>query len=342
MLNNKFRTNVLYSIIAVSTVFAQACSTANLESQLQQSKQYLSTQNYTESIKELAAKAKAVVDQGMSEFNENTLPHQAKDLRKQIVRLRDILDIFPHNFAHELELWDDVRDGLDDGYTVVGDYKDLFDTDADAVRDLEDGKLPEYKNEKKLKDRRKKVLNWKETYFAEGGLSEKIRELFQDIRELDNTNITNSKKYSSFFWGGVPVQPLNSASPAQNARRLIDAQASLATQEHPQVLQIKDPSTHENELLFHDHRKRLRTIAKVCNVANSIVAEACNSSAVKEIENLVVDLGEIEDLIITGRHLEEDGEKKKAEKSYEDAQKKFKKLKKKFEDRDMLAALKIL
>jgi hypothetical protein len=342
MKNNTFKSKLFRSIMFTSVSFIHGCSAAATDSRFQQTSQASASQGYTDSIKALADEAISVVDKGMREFNEKTLPHEAKDLRKQIVRLRDILDIFAHNLAHKIDLWDEVRDGLDDGYTVVGDYKDLFDTDSEAVRAVEAGKQPEYKNPKKLKERRKKVLEWKSIYFADNGLSGKIKALFLSTKELNPSNIINSKRYSSFFWGGVDSQPLSAASPAENARRLIDAQAELATREHHDVLDIKDPSTEKNELIFHDHRKRLRTIAKICNVANSLTAETCNSAAVKEIESLVVDLGEIEDLIITGRHLREDGEKKKAENSYDDAQKLFKKLKKRFEGQDMLAALKSL
>jgi len=328
------------SIIAASVLFSRvsAANTTNTQG-AQAAQNTTSNITYTGAIKDLANKAKGVVDSGIKEFNNETLPHQAKDLRKQIVRLRDILDVYSHNFSHELELWDDVRDGLDDGYTVVGDFKDLFDTNQDAVQALELGGQPEYKDQKKLNERREKVLAWKKQYFAEGGLSEKVWVLFLDIRELDPTNVINSKKYSDFFWGGVNAQPLPSASPAQNARRLIDAQAELAVDEHPEVLEMKDPSSEKNEIIFHDHRKRLRTIAKVCNVANSLTPETCATDAVKEIESLVVKLGEIEDLIITGRHLEEDGKNKKAEDSYEDAKKKFKKFKSKFEGKNMIEAL---
>jgi hypothetical protein len=334
-----FTNNTLKILIATLLIQTSVhpCATASLIENL--SLQSRQSNQYTQSIAELAADAKTVVDAGIKEFNAETLPHEAKDLRKQIVRMRDIMDIFSHNFAHETDLWDDVRDGLDDGYTVVGDFKDLFDTNPEAVDSLSAGKEPKYKDEKKLKERRKKVLRWKSHYFAEGGLSEKIRAAFFEIRPLDSSNIVQSKKYSDFFWGGVNQLPLALNSPAQNARILVNAQSDLADAEHPVVLAIKDPSTHENEILFHNHRKRLRTIAKVCHVANAMNKHTCRGDSMKEIENLVTALGEIEDLIITGRHLEEDKKESKAEVAYEEAKKKFKKLKKEFEGKNMLEAL---
>ena len=336
MQNNTIK--YLASILAIHLFALPGISCAGKEIQ-SETNSMSSSQIYTASIKNLANKAKSVVDSGISEFSENTLPHEAKDRRKQIVRLRDILDVFPHNFAHELKLWDDVRDGLDDGYTVVGEFKDLFDASPKAVRELEKGAQPEYKDKKKLNERRKKVLEWKADYLKEGGISEKIWALFLDIHALSEDNVQNSKKYSLFFWGGVLVQPSTNATPAQNARTLIDAQSDIATAEHPTVLDIKNPSTEKNEIIFHDHRKRLRTIAKICNVANALESESCNSEAVKDLELLVSRLGEIEDLIITGRHLEEDGKKEDADEAYEDAEKKFKKIKKEFAGQNMIEAL---
>ncbi|NBW82308.1 hypothetical protein EBR21_11195, partial [bacterium] len=296
-------------------------------------------QGDTEVIVKLAKQAKDIVDSGIFDFSSDTLPHQAKDLRKQIVRLRDILDVFSYNFAHEIDLWNEVRDGLDDGYTVVGEFKDLFDADAVAVAELSTGGEPTYKDQKKLKERRKKVLKWKLSYLSERGLSDKIQMVFGNIRPLEMVKIRPSKKFSEFFWGGVNVLPSPTNSPSQNARVLIDAQAELAFAEHPVVLDLKDPTTAENEIIFHDHRKRLRTIAKVCNLGSALSEELCNSESVKELEALVMELGEIEDLIITGRHLEEDDKNSRAKDAYEDAKKLFKKLKKKFDGIDMLKPL---
>ena len=54
---------------------------------------------YTIQVQQVALEAKTTVDQALSEFNGKTLPHEAKDLRKQLVTLRDILDVFSHNFS---------------------------------------------------------------------------------------------------------------------------------------------------------------------------------------------------------------------------------------------------
>lgn len=294
--------------------------------------------NYIIEITQVGLETKAVVDSALSEFDENTLPHEAKDLRKQLVRLRDVIDIFSHNFIHELKLWDNVRDGLDEGYTVIGDYKDLYDANPEAVEAISAGRIPDYSDRSKLKARRKKVLNWKKKYFSKNGLQHDIEALFADIRPLQG-EIQSSKKFSKFFWGGVNTLPNQTFTPAENARLLIDAQTNLARAEHERVLALKDPTTHAGELIFHDHRKRLRTIVKVCHVANELLSNTCDPEAVEELAKLVSQLGSIEDLIITGRHLEEDGKKSKAQSSYQEAIKRFRKIKEKYQNSDMLEPL---
>lgn len=293
---------------------------------------------YTQQVSAVAEEAKQIVDEALSEFDNSTLPHEAKDLRKQLVTVRDILDVFAHNFAHELDLWDDVRDALDKGYTVIGDYKDLFDAHPDAVEALRQNEKPTYSNSEKLKERRKKVLSWKKKYFAPSGIKDQVETLFANIRPL-HTETQNNRKFSKFFWGGVSELPSEALAPADNAKKLALAQAQLARVEHPMVLNLNDPSSHAGELLFHDHRKRLRTIVKVCHLANKLTPETCNSSATQNLADLVVKLGEIEDLIITGRHLEEDKKNSKAKDMYKKAIKKFNKLKERYAATDMLEPL---
>ena len=293
---------------------------------------------YTIQVQQVALEAKTTVDQALSEFNGKTLPHEAKDLRKQLVTLRDILDVFSHNFFHELNLWDDVRKQLDKGYAVIGDYKDLFDANPKAVESVLNNRTPTYPDTDKLKDRRKKVLVWKEEYFKKLGTKAQVEELFSNIKPL-NRAINYSKKYSRFFWGGVTELPSEFLTPAENARKIIDAQSALAQEEHPAFLNIDDLTSHEGEVVFHDHRKRLRTIVKVCHLANRFSHNSCNLDATENLGKLVVKLGEIEDLIITGRHFEEDNKKKKADESYKSAVKKYKKLKNHFELGNMLEPL---
>jgi len=293
---------------------------------------------YTALVSQAANTAKATVDEALFEFSSETLPHEAKDLRKQLVTVRDILDVFSHNFLHELELWNEIRDNLDKGYTVIGDYKDLFDADPKAVEAFAQNRTPKYSDSEKLKDRRKKVLKWKEKYFQPSGIKEQIEELFSNIKPLQ-TEPMQSRKFSRFFWGGVTELPSEFLNPAENARILATAQAVLAREEHPEVLNIEDLTSHEGEILFHDHRKRLRTIVKICRLANSFSKDSCEQDAIEKLANLVVKLGDIEDLIITGRHFEEVKKKKKAKEAYESAVKKFKKLKSKYSSADMLEPL---
>jgi hypothetical protein len=293
---------------------------------------------YTSQVSQTAEHAIAIVDEALTEFDNDTLPHEAKDLRKQLVTVRDMLDVFAHNFAQNFVLWDDVRDALDKGYTVIGNYKDLFDANPDAVEALRQQRTPNYPDAKKVKERRNKVLAWKEQYFRSQGIRHQIKSLFSEISPLQR-DVRNEVKFSRFFWGGVDNRPSELLSPSENAKLLAQAQGLVAREEHSEFLHLEDPTSHSGELLFHDHRKRLRTIVKICNIANKLKNDTCNTAAMRSLADLVTKLGDIEDLIITGRHFEDDNKNSKAKDAYQSAIKKFTKLKMQFVDGDMLEPL---
>lgn len=299
----------------------------------------ISASSYTETIQQVARDAKSVLEQGLQEFNKETLPGEARDLRKQLVRLRDVLDIYSHNFLNQLKLWDDIRDGLDEGYTLIGDFKDLAEVQMPSSNS--DAK-PRKLDEKKVKNQRKLVLKWKEDYFQAGGWSDKVSALFSQIQPLSSSTLTNSKKFSNFFWGGVEALPAAINSPAQNARILLDAQSNRVFDEHNDFLELSNLRKEKNEVVFHDHRKRIRTVTKICNLANAMEEETCRSGAVKSVEKLVARLGEIEDLIVAARQEEEDGKHKKADECYEKAEKLFEELKKDNKKEDLLEPLKLI
>ena len=67
----------------------------------------------------------------LEELDENTLPHEIKDkrIRKTIGQLRSYLDIFQFVYPiyEDSDPWSLTRKLLDRGYTLLGDFKDLFD-----------------------------------------------------------------------------------------------------------------------------------------------------------------------------------------------------------------------
>jgi hypothetical protein len=298
-------------------------------------KMIASEENYTSVINGAARSAMSELQSGLAAFNKETLPHQAKDLRKQILLLRDILDIYSHNFSHELDLWDRIRDELDDGYTVVGAYKDLYDAGT-QVEDADSSEEPEYKDTKELKKRRKSVLKWKDDFEDDEGIAFQLNSLLSSIRPLNQNNIKANSKYSDFFWGGVSVKPDPQATPAENAKTLLKAQFDVVAEEHEEVLEVDDLSKLKNEEIFHDHRKRIRTLVKICNLVAKFGSPICNERSLKFTAETVSAMGRIEDLVTAGRLQEESGSEKRADKVFAKANKEFSKLKSQWKTQDPL------
>ena len=95
-------------------------------------------------------------------FTEDTLPHEAKLLRKSVGKLRSYLELFI--FAYPTYGGEDplrkARKVLDSGYESLGNFKDLFDIKGVSVSDLD--KSP-YDMEEVSK-RRNIALKWKKKY----------------------------------------------------------------------------------------------------------------------------------------------------------------------------------
>src|SRR5262245_36539599 len=75
---------------------------------------------------ERTPKAFSTMNMSLGGFGAETLPHDAKLLRKQIGEARDYVDLF--SFAYSKsgpgDPWKDLRAELDEGYEKVGAFKD--------------------------------------------------------------------------------------------------------------------------------------------------------------------------------------------------------------------------
>jgi hypothetical protein len=264
-------------------------------------------------------------------------PQDTKELRKRIGEIRDLLDLFAHNFHAERDMLKSMRKILDDGYTVIGDFKDLYDGAASV------GKGTDVNFEKSLfEKRRSKVLRWKNEYFAPNGYSDQLQKLTAATRPLEANLYMDKKDLSRFFWGGVDILPNPALGPAENARLLALAQAQKIYEQAESVKRITNIRKSKNETRFHDFRKRLRAVAKVCNLAIRIKSDSCAKPAVDAILVLVDKPGTIEDLLTGAALLEDEKDSKAASKQFDAAQRAFDKFKAEWSQRDMLEPLKQL
>ena len=106
----------------------------------------------------------------LEDFSHETLPHESKYLRKKVGYLRFYLDLFAFSYASSEgeDLWLDFRKLLDRGYSLLGNYKDLFDILAIPK---EKASKDSYKKET-LKRMNNEILLWKALFEAK--ISNKI------------------------------------------------------------------------------------------------------------------------------------------------------------------------
>jgi hypothetical protein len=292
---------------------------------------------YTATISDLVRESRLTFETDLQKVTNEVKPQDTKELRKRIGEIRDLLDLFAHNFHAERDLFKSMRKILDDGYTVIGDFKDLYDGAAAA------GKGTEFKIEKSLVEKRRtKVLRWKNDYFAPNGYSDQLQKLASAARPLEAHLDLDKEDLSRFFWGGVDILPNPALGPAENARLLALAQAQKVFEQVESVNAITNVRKSKSETRFHDFRKRLRAVAKVCNLAIRIKGDSCAKPSVEAILILVDRLGTIEDLLTGAALLEDEKDSKAASKQFDAAQRAFDKFKAEWSQRDMLEPLKQL
>lgn len=253
------------------------------------------------------------LEESIRSLGSESLPHETKDLRKKIVEVRDYLDLFSYSFSFEApyrkqkDAWNFVRDGLDEGYWALGQFKDLFDSQElppyfplDEIR---------YKNRDLLKKRRKSVLEWKDQFYSQ------LYPILSNPRVWADDGFAFSRPdgvLSRFYWSKETVRPLARYSGLENLGRLARALLDLAGEEQVQVLKSGSLLFPDNEIIFHDFRKRVRVVIKVSEYFPDLLSSDAEAQDLKsQLKALVSRYGELNDRL-TAYHLAE-GEKKKKE-----------------------------
>lgn len=279
---------------------------------------------YSELAGQLApAQMKILIDE-LQVLNSNTMPHETKDLRKTIVKMRDILDIFSESYRTKKssDLWKIVRKDLDSGHEEFGAFKDLF--DSQGLEILPDDTEPNSANESKyvkesdityadkeqVNKLRKALLKWKDS-FLEFKNKDKIMTFLSSPEKPDGKR-NNWSDLSKFYWGGLDFAPRSNFSGFENICALLNGQARLTLIDLEETLKIDTPYKIKQEIIFHDFRKRMRTIVKTKNIFEqfSNSQSTCNTSNIDSLEPYVSQFGEIEDLIV-GRKIAEEAKKRK-------------------------------
>jgi len=225
------------------------------------------------------------------EFDKTTMPSTpfVKPCRGSLRDIRNCLDIFVYAYPTESSSWSkdkdpfiEVRGDLDDGYTLIGDFRDLSfvnasKKDIDAERDL--------------------VLQWRDEYLQHEHDHDYSKYVSQP--SAHKLHDRSSKVLSQFFWADAGITPLANLSGMQNLARLPRGVLTLAVQRYPVVynLTLQPPLDPNQQVTLHEYRKLDRALLAV----NSLFWLFRNSSAVDQaietLDDLYDNFGDEEDKI---------------------------------------------
>ena len=237
------------------------------------------------------------------------LPHETKDLRKRIGTLRESLDLFVYSYwnTKKQDPWMQIRDFLDEGYELIGAYKDLYD-----IQNLESPESAVYDNDEVQALRRDIQVWWQRWGYS-------YSDVYIYLMNPSQTKIypRDKNELSRFYWGASELTPDLQISGEANLSRLSQDLLITALNDWPTVKKIKNPiSSMEKENQFHDLRKRFRSVARILRSFEEIYTGS--EENLVRLEELSDRYGSINDKITAAHRAEKNGKKKKLEKLEEE------------------------
>lgn len=253
-------------------------------------------------------------------MTSKVLPHETKTIRKELLAVRELLDLFmfayPEQVAGSIKKDPllELRGSLDEGYEAIGEFKDLFDAQGLILEDIKDLDSIEY-DQAKVDKRRKVLLKWHNDFLA----ADEVTFYRSYLSNPSSSSVFERAKIDlpRFLWGATEVRP-NIHSPSQHIFRALMIQLLGSSVEVTKaVFSIKNLTKDlESEERFHDFRKQLRVALKLPSYFDNLpsFSDAQRESLATELSQLVENFGQINDLLVAYHLAEKEGENKRAEK----------------------------
>ncbi|MBI2601456.1 MAG: hypothetical protein HYW48_00220 [Deltaproteobacteria bacterium] len=226
------------------------------------------------------------------------LPHETKDLRKSVGRLRALLDLF--SFAYPRydvsDPWAKARSLLGAGYDVLGNFKDVFDRQGKAAEDM----TPEDYREDEVKRLRFQVLIWKERYLHFYS-QEKVRTYFQNpLRH--STEYRPLKRRPKYYWRLINFAPRVDQNAREVFLKMSTAILCNAILKFPLLWDINHLRKEEERKQLHDFRKQMRNIVKLPTYIPELGIldeEQMKEPSFKTLQDLVRRFGSLNDKVMS-------------------------------------------
>lgn len=200
------------------------------------------------------------------------------NLRKRFLDLRLMVDF--NMFAYKPSNTQRFRDLIDVAYEAVGEYKDLFDTQAIDGLPIDQGE----------RDRRLNAMNNAVGPFRQADVRGKLEKAFDryesEIQALDSNDRPR-------LWQIAQIDPTDTLDSAGNAARLGYA---VLTNLRNEGLLVDDIFNPEQEARFHDVRKAMRSVLVLTDMFPSL--ERTVADAREPLSDLVKDYGKANDQVV--------------------------------------------
>jgi hypothetical protein len=217
---------------------------------------FLSFNAMAESYAELAVKSitkqKEKVEHALSEVSELTTPKETKQMRKDIGKLKIYLDVFSYAYpAREyVDLLLAYRSVLDDGYEIVGNYKDLYDTGNDGEE-----------NQAEINLKRKLMLNWRESYFQLVNTYHIDDYLKSPL--ADSIHERKKSERPKYYWRIIRFPEEKISDGKAVLQSLLNDMLKVSSKKLNKIMDYGNIVKHKKEENFHDFRKTVRANLKL-------------------------------------------------------------------------------
>ncbi|MEZ4367437.1 MAG: hypothetical protein R2939_14355 [Kofleriaceae bacterium] len=246
---------------------------------------------YGELARTKVGPALARVIEGLAVIDDDVRPDEPKAVRKQLAELRDYVDLFAYAYSTKHgDPWRELRDQLDDGYELIGAFKDLFDRQG-----VEDPAAARY-DEDEVDERRAPVVAWTEAFLDAD--AREAAEAYLGAPSTTKLYPRDRDDLSPYFWAGAELEPKLSRSGLKNLGRLSRALLELAEDDYDEVLDLRDLHEEDNQEVFHSFRKRIRgQVRAVAYFPELVDPEADVAAQLATLTELVDRYGAVNDLI---------------------------------------------
>lgn len=256
----------------------------------------------------------------INSVGKHTFPHDVKCLRKDIGKMKTLVDIFIYAYGQKSSKKDPIsnlRGFLDEGYAVLGDYKDEMDKspeNAKIIKSYEIEKciygvppeiLSSVYDKNILETKLKRVLKWIKV------AKDNEQEIIEVLSRPKNKKIAERKKsdLSRFIWGSTSLVPNPDISGYKNLQYLQLSIVQNAIQQLPDLLHMDTIHDHHDEEFFHDFRKRIRMIVRIDGFfPQTRNPDVDSDKYLDSLDTLVGKFGDLNDLFLLYHEKQEKGE----------------------------------